>query len=210
MPDNPPVGSPMATGAALSALPMDAMIGGPLLACIKAEAQAANLYADWVKTAGMDANGKPVMIDFEYSEDVLDGTGLVTATNTRKFKIPLLAILQHPSIGIEKASVDFEMTVHTSESEHSTTAAEGGFEAKIGWGPFSVRVHGTVSHKSEQTRSTDTRSKYSFHVEVVHRGPTECMQRVMDAITDASIRPAKVGTTPAGATPAPAAPATPG
>lgn len=195
-PDTPPVGSPLATGAALSALPMDAMIGGPLLACIKAEAQAANLYADWVKSAGLDADGKPIMIDFTYSEDVLDGKGVIVTTNTRHFKIPLLAILQHPSIGIEKVSVDFEMTVQTSEEDHSSTSAEGGFEAKLGWGPFSVSVHGTVSHKSEQTRKTDTRSKYSFHVEVVHKGPTECMQRVMDAITDASIRPAKVGTTP--------------
>lgn len=197
MPDPTDPGNPLATGAALSALPMDAMIGGPLLACIKAEAQAANLYAEWVKTAGMDGNGKPVMIDFMYTEDVLDGKGNVTSTNTRRFNIPLLAILQHPSIGIEKASVDFEMTVSTSESSHSETSGSGGFEAKMGWGPFSVSVHGTVSHKSEQTRKTDTRSKYSFHVEVVHRGPTECMQRVMDAITDASIRPKIAQATPA-------------
>lgn len=196
-PADPPVGSPLAAGAALAALPMDAMIAGPILACIKAESQAANLYAEWVKTAGMDANGKPIVIDFTYTEDVLDGQGKVTATNTRHFKIPLLAILQHPSIGIDKATVDFEMTIETSEATHSETAAEGGFDAKIGWGPFSVSVHGKVSHKSEQTRKTDTRSKYSFHVEVVHRGPTECMQRVMDAITDASIRPAKISSAPA-------------
>ncbi len=194
---DPPIGSPLSAGAAMSALPMDALISGPLLACIKAEAQAANLYAEWVKTAGMTPDGKPVMIDFTYTEDVLDGQGKVTSTNTRHFTIPLLAILQHPAIGIEKASVDFEMTVETSEASHSETAASGGFDAKIGWGPFSVSVHGKVSHKSEQTRKTDTRSKYSFHVEVIHRGPTECMQRVMDAITDASIRPAKVASTPA-------------
>jgi hypothetical protein len=190
MPDPTTPGNPLAAGAVMSSLPMDHMIAGPLLACIQAEIRSGKMYADWVQSVGMDENKKAIMIDFEYSEDVLDGQGNIASTNVRKFKIPLLAILQHPSIGVERATVDFEMTVETSEASHSSTEGEGSFEAKAGWGPFSVKISGKVSHKSEQTRKTDTRSKYSFHVDVVHRGPTECMQRVMDHITDASIRPA--------------------
>lgn len=189
MPDPTAPCSPLAAGAALAALPMDAMISGPLLAAIKADVQASYAYADWIQKVGM-VDGKAVMIDFEYSEDVIDTAGRVTSTNTRKFKIPLLAILQHPAIGVEKVTIDFEMTVETSEATHSETTGEGGVDASIGWGPFSVTVHGKVSHKSEQTRKTDTRSKYSFHVEVVHRGPTEAMHRIMDTITDAAVRPA--------------------
>lgn len=182
-------GDPLTTGSIMSSLPMDHMIAGPLLACIQAEIRAGKMYADWVQDVGMDENKKAIMIDFEYSEDVLDAQGNVTSTNLRKFKIPLLAILQHPSIGVEKATIDFEMTVETSEASSSSTESEGAFSAKAGWGPFSVKVNGKISHKNEQTRKTDTRSKYSFHVEVIHRGTSECMQRVLDQITDASVKP---------------------
>lgn len=186
----PNPGNPLAAGAVMSSLPMDHMIAGPLLACIQAEIRAGKMYADWIQSVGMDENKKAIMVDFEYTEDVLDTQGIVTATNTRKFKIPLIAILQHPSIGVERATIDFEMTVETSEATSSSTDSEGSFDAKVGWGPFSVKVHGKVSHKSEQTRKTDTRSKYSFHVEVINRGPSECMKRILDYITDSSIRPA--------------------
>jgi len=182
-------GNPLAVGSVLQSLPMDAMIAGPLMAAIKAEAAGANTYAEWIKTAGLDKDGKPIQIPFEYTEDVVDGEGKLVKTNTHRFSVPLLAILQHPAIGIDKATVEFEMTVETSEASHSETSGEGGFEAKMGWGPFSVKVHGKISHKSEQTRKTDTRSKYSFRVEMVHRGPTEAMSRIIDSLTDAAVKP---------------------
>ena len=190
-PTPPPAGSPLAAGAALQALPMDHLIAAPLLAAIGAQVRSSKMYADWISQVGLDANKKAVTVDFEYKEDQIGTDGKVTGSTTRRMQVPLLALLHHPAVNLESASVDFEMTVETSEAEHASTAGEGGFDAKVGWGPFSVKVHGKVSHKSEQTRKTDTRSKYSFHVEMKYAGPTEAMSRIIEHMTDASVRPSE-------------------
>jgi len=190
MPD-PAAGSPLAVGAAITALPMDHMIAVPILAAVNAQIRASKLYVDFINDVGMK-DGKPIMIPFTYEEDKIGVDGQIAGHSVRRMNVPLLAILEHPAMNVDSMTIDFEMEVSTMESEHSMTSAEGGFDASVGWGPFSVHVHGKVSHKSEQTRSTDTRSKYSFHVQVKHVGQSEGMKRVLDALVDSAVRPATV------------------
>jgi len=104
-------------------------------------------------------------------------------------RIPLLAAITHPNICIEEGTIDFELEVSQSEESYSETEGSGGFEASLGWGPFSVKVHGKVSHKSEQTRKTDTRAKYSIHTSIKRQGPPEALMRVIDFLTDAATKP---------------------
>lgn len=180
-----------AVGGALQALPIDKMISAPLMAAIGAQIRASHAYKEFVETVGLE-NGKAVMIPFDYEEDIVDEAGNITGTRSRHMKVPLLALVSHPNLNIEEVDIDFEMTIEASEEDHSSTSGEGGFEAKIGWGPFSVKVHGKVSHKSEQTRKTDTRAKYSIHVGAKRAGPPEGMMRVLDALVDEATRP-KIG-----------------
>jgi len=198
MADAPNIGQ--AVGGALQALPIDRMISAPLMAAIAAQVQASHAYTEFIKTVGME-NGKAVMIPFEYEEDKLDAQGNVVGTIQRHMKVPLLAIVSHPNVNVEQIDIGFEMTIEASEEEHSETAGEGGFEAAIGWGPFKVKLHGKVSHKTEQTRKTDTRAKYTINVQAKRAGPPEGMMRVLDALVDEATRP-KIGS----ATPAPRAP----
>ena len=90
----------------------------------------------------------------------------------------------------------------TSEEQKSSTSGEASLEAKIGWGPFSVKIHGKVSHHKEQTRKTDTRAKYTINVAAKRAGPPEGMMRVLDAMVDEAARP-KLGQTNSGSTPTP-------
>ncbi len=76
------------------------------------------------------------------------------------------------------------MEVSQSMAEHSETAGEASLQAKVGWGPFSVSIQGKVSHKSEQTRKTDTRSKYSFDVTAEHAGAPEALHRIIETLTN--------------------------
>lgn len=193
MADTPNIGQ--AVGGALTALPIDKMISAPLMAAIKAQVQASHAYKDFIETVGM-SDGKAVMVPFEYTEDQVDGQGNVTGTRTRHMLVPLLALVSHPNVNVDEVNIGFEMTIESSQEEHSSTSGEGGFEAKIGWGPFSVSVHGKVSHKSEQTRKTDTRAKYSIDVKATRAGPPEGMMRVLDALIDEATRP-KIGQAPA-------------
>jgi hypothetical protein len=100
---------------------------------------------------------------FDYDETLVDDQGEIRGINRKTMRIPLIAAITHPNICIEEGSVDFELEVTQSMEAKTQTEAEGGFEAKIGWGPFSVSMHGKVSHKAEQTRKTDSRAKYSIH-----------------------------------------------
>ena len=128
-------------------------------------------------------------IQFEYDETIVDHEGNFKEVHRKTMRIPLMAAITHPNICIEEGTVDFEMEVSQAEEDTKTNEAEAGLDAKVGWGPFSAKIHGKVSHKSEQTRKTDTRSKYSIHTLVKRQGPPEGLMRVIDFLTDAATKP---------------------
>ena len=179
-------------GSVINALPLDRMIGGPLHAMITAQVQVSRAYAEFLMTVCIK-DGKAVNVEFEYDETQVDTEGNFKGTIRKTMRVPLLAAITHPNICVEEGSIDFELEVTQSEESHSETSGEGGFEAKMGWGPFSVKVHGKVSHKSEQTRKTDTRAKYSIHTAVKRQGPPEALMRVIDFLTDAATKPVVIG-----------------
>ena len=183
-------------GSVINALPLDRMISGPLNAMIAAQIQASKAYADFLLTVCIKDN-KAISIDFEYDETIVDTEGNYKGIQKKNMRIPLLAAISHPNICVEEGTIDFELEVTQSEETHSETSGEGGFEAKMGWGPFSVTVHGKVSHKSEQTRKTDTRAKYSIHTKIARQPPPEALMRVIDFLTDAATKPTVLPNTPA-------------
>jgi hypothetical protein len=182
-------------GSVMNALPIDRMISGPLQAMITAQIQASKAYADFLLTVCIK-DGKAISVEFDYDETLVNTEGEVTGVQTKKMRIPLLAAISHPNICVTEGSIDFELTVSQSEETHTSTEAEGGFEAKIGWGPFSVTMHGSVSHKSEQTRKTDTRAKYSVSVKAQRLDPPEALMRVIDFLTDSATKPVTMPNTP--------------
>jgi hypothetical protein len=175
-------------GSVINALPLDRMISGPLNAMISAQIQASKAYADFLLNVCIK-NGKAISVQFDYDETLVDSEGNYKGIVKKSMRIPLMAAITHPNICIEEGSIDFELEVTQSEETHSETSGEGGFEAKFGWGPFSVSVHGKVSHKSEQTRKTDTRAKYSIHTQIKRQPPPEALMRVIDFLTDAATKP---------------------
>ena len=179
---------PSFIGSVINALPLDRMISGPLNAMVTAQIQASKAYADFLLSVCIK-DGKAVNVTFEYDETLVDTEGNYKGILKKTMRIPLLAAITHPNICIEEGSVDFELEVSQSEETHSSTAGEGSFEASLGWGPISVKVSGKVSHKSEQTRKTDTRAKYTIHTLVKRQPPPEALIRVIDFLTDAATKP---------------------
>ncbi len=183
---------PNLVGSVLNALPLDKMIYGPLDAMIKAQVRASKSFADFLMTVCIDDDGKARNVQFNYDETQVDEAGQFKGTISKTMRIPLLAAITLPNICIDKGTIDFELTISQSCETHSETSAQGGFEAKIGWGPFSVSVHGSVSHKSKQTRKTDTRAKYTIHVEASRHDPPEAVIRVMEFLTNAATKPTQL------------------
>lgn len=76
------------------------------------------------------------------------------------------------------------MSEDTSARDVNAEAA-----ASLGWGPFKLNVKGSVSHKSSQTRKTDTRARYAFNTTLKRQDPPEAMMRVIDFLTEAATKP---------------------
>lgn len=175
-------------GSVINALPLEAMIGGPLQAMIKAQLQASKTYADFLLQVCIK-DGKAIAIQFDYDETIVNEKNESASIINKTMRIPLMAAITHPNICIEEGTIDFEMEVTQSEKSSENTDAEAGGDAQIGWGPFSAKISGRVSHKSEQTRSTDTRAKYSIHTLVKRQPAPEALQRVIEFMTDAATKP---------------------
>lgn len=179
---------PKLIGSVLNALPLEDMISGPLQAMIKSQIQASKSYADFLLQVCIK-EGTAVAIQFDYDETITNEQGVVQGVQKKTMRIPLMAAISHPNICIEEGTIDFELEVSQSEKNDSSTDAEGTLEGSLGWGPFSVKVTGRVSHKSAQTRSTDTRAKYSIHTQIKRQAPPEALMRVIDFLTDAATKP---------------------
>ncbi|MFB4392191.1 MULTISPECIES: DUF2589 domain-containing protein [unclassified Pseudomonas] len=181
-------------GSVINALPMDRMIAAPLQAMIEAQVTASKSYADFLLNVCIK-DGKANAIEFHYEETLQDDQGQTTGSVTRKMQIPLMAAITHPNICIEEGKVEFELTVSQMAEDSSSTEAAAELDGSLGWGPFKLNVKGSVSHKSAQTRSTDTRARYAFNTTVRRQEPPEALQRVMDYLTDAAVKPIRADNT---------------
>ncbi|TDF86372.1 DUF2589 domain-containing protein [Pseudomonas sp. H9] len=183
-------------GSVMNALPLDRMISGPLQAMIQAQVSASKSYADFLMGVCIQ-DGKAVAIQFDYDETITDENGVYKGTVAKKMQIPLLAAITHPNIAIEEGNIDFELTISQQAESSSETAGEAGFAASLGWGPFKLQVKGQVSHKSSQTRKTDTRARYAFNTKVRRQDPPEALMRVIDFLTEAATKPVVLADTTA-------------
>ncbi len=178
-------------GSVINALPLDKMISGPLNAMIKAQIQASKSYADFLMAVCIK-DGKAISVQFEYDETLVDSAGNYKGIVKKQMRIPLMAAITHPNICVEEGTIDFELEISQSEESHSSTEAEASLSASMGWGPFKVEIKGRASHKSEQTRKTDTRAKYSIHTKIQRQDPPEALMRVIDFLTDAATKPTQL------------------
>tara|TARA_R110002012_G_scaffold310487_1_gene518783 strand:+ start:979 stop:1623 length:645 start_codon:yes stop_codon:yes gene_type:complete len=173
-------------------LPMDQLIGGPLKAACDSQVQLAKATADFIQNVGLetDSNGvvKARTVDFTYTKPVNDGNGGYTEV-TNQLDVPILAILNTPSLQVKEVEVDFTMEVKSSTSEKSSRDYEAAMDThvKAGWGPVSVdvKIHGSISAKSENARSSDNSAKYNVRVVARDDGMPEGLKRCLDIVQSA-------------------------
>ncbi|RKR83712.1 uncharacterized protein DUF2589 [Mucilaginibacter gracilis] len=90
------------------------------------------------------------------------GTPTTIQSMTTQFNLPLLTIVPLNSLAVDTVDISFEMEVKSSFSEETSEAksteskGEGSFEAKMGWGPFSVTVRGSASYDSKDSQTHNT------------------------------------------------------
>ena len=186
-------------------LPMEQLIGGPLKAACNAQTLHAKASSDFIKDVGLNDDGKGNLsartVDFGFTKPVQDAAGNTTMEKV-DLQVPLLAIINTPSLSVKEAEVRFTMEVKSSTSSKQTSDSKADLTAKAKYnaGLFSceVTVHGSVANHSENTRSSDNSAKYDVKVVARDDGPPEGLSRVLDMLNDAIAPTQGVAAAPAG------------
>lgn len=169
----------MAIGDELAALDFESMIGGPLNAVIKAQAQSAVTSVDFIKAVGFDsdADGKisgPTMVTFKYKKPVVVTTGEGENQTTQlvptehELSVPFLTMLPIPFIRVEETTIDFNAKI-TAVQESSSTSSHGlntELKAKAGWGWGSASLKVNYAYKKTQSSTQKIERTYSMAVHV--------------------------------------------
>lgn len=177
-------------------LPMESLIGGPLSAVAKGNAQLISANAKFIHDVGMndDGNGNTTarMVPFKFDKLVEKEDGTVE-TQEVELNVPMLALVQAPSLSVKEANISFDMEVNSSTEDKSESSSEASLDAsvKVGFGMWSVtaKIHGKTSCHSSHTRKSDNSAKYHVDVRATDDGMPEGLARVLDIMHE-SIVPA--------------------
>lgn len=126
-----------------------------------------------------------------------DAVAPVINNFTTSFNLPMLTVIPLSSLGVETVDINFEMEVKSSFSEEQTDTkekevkAEASFEAKVGYGPFSVSVKGSASYDSKDSSTHSTHyqksnsAKYTVNVHAGQLPLPEGVTTIIKAFTSA-------------------------
>ena len=198
-------------------LPMKDLIGGPLQAACEAQVLLAKATADFIQNVGLvdvDGVSQARQVAFSFTRPAgQSGEDGAAAYQEEKvnLSVPLLAILNVPSLSVRKVDITFDMEVKSSFSSKESSDKSGSLEANAGLkiGPFhmDVKINGSISSHKENTRSSDNSAKYHVQVLAEDTGMPEGLSRVLDILQSAvgprSVEAPKPASLPGGAVAAP-------
>lgn len=167
-----------------SGLPLEHLIGGPLIAAARANSMMAMEQAKFIMDYCFyqkEDGYHPIMISMTLTRSFID-TSDPAGTKTKdrnlplkqlstSFTLPLLTIIPISSLAVESMEVDFEMEVkaqHTVDSQRVTdyqskssdTPDNSGNMDSISQGQREAVLKGVISSDSQQKKSTDTKDHY--------------------------------------------------
>lgn len=162
----------MAIGDELASLDFASMIGGPLSAVVKAQAQSAVTSVDFIKAVGFnqDDDGEvtePLMVTFKYKRPVEQADGTVEVKDF-ELTVPFLTMLPIPFIRVEETTIDFNAKI-TAVQESSSTSSHGldtELKAKAGWGWGSASLKVNYSYKKQTSSTNKVERTYSMAIHV--------------------------------------------
>jgi hypothetical protein len=187
------------------------LIGGPLMAATEANNQMVMTQTRYMLDTGFnrieeEKDGKktyrydPIMVNMKLrrpvvSEDLDDQGNKKTVITTVEsdVEVPILTLMPVPTLGVDKVNITFDMEVKSSygstetTSQDSSLAAQSSFEAKLGYGPFSLSVKGSVSYSqnqassSEETRTASNSANYHVEVNASKQPMPKGLELILDA-----------------------------
>lgn len=149
-------------GEELGAIDFESVIGGPLVAVVHAQAQAALATVDFIKSVGFDESNKVFNVDFKYTKTTPEGPG------NYGLSVPILTIVPIPFLRIEETIVEFNAKITSVEYQTVTTENKLSvhLSARAGWGLGSAKLKVSYSHQRQTTKGEKVQREYSLAVKV--------------------------------------------
>lgn len=200
-------------GQELSSIDFESMIGGPLVAVVNAQAQAAMSTVNFIKEVGFKKGpdnqtpdtaetGEPIYVKFKYPKEmspyqpaVKDENGVVTTAavpavyETQVLEVPLLTIVPVPFIRVDTAEITFKAKINTMsyKKTDSTFKIDASLEAKAGWLWGSAKLKVSTSYQKNTQQGNNVNRTYSLdiHVKAVQDEMPAGMEKVLGILEDA-------------------------
>lgn len=145
----------------LQAIPFSSLIGGPLNACIEAQAMAARRTWEFIQEAGLETDPetgekKAVNVSFSFMQ----------GGRMMQLDIPLLTIVPIPYIAIHSVDINFKASISAStaasseEAESTSKGGELGMNGGVKTGLFNVDAKFNASYSSKKDSKATSESKY--------------------------------------------------
>lgn len=157
----------MALSSELASMDFGSLVGGPLVAAVNAQAQAALAASDFILSTALVDPTDPTsaLRTITLNASKTDETG---AEQPTKIVVPLLTILQVPNLRISEYDYNFNAKINSVDT--TSTSKESKFstnlQAKAGWGWGSAKLNASASYKKETKSGNTTTRDYQMQIKV--------------------------------------------
>lgn len=167
-------------GQELATLDFESMIGGPLIAVVHAQTQAALATVDFIKQVGFkpaannggtpedQTTGEPATVTFKYIKKVPKADGSGDDLKNTELTVPFLAMLPIPYLRVEETNIDFLAKINSVEYRQvdANFKIDASLNAKAGWGWGSARLKVSTTYQRQTKEGSTVTRDYSMGVKV--------------------------------------------
>lgn len=200
-------------GQELSSIDFESMIGGPLIAVVNAQAQAALSTVNFIKSVGFKAGesddpeasdtGDPIYVTFKYPKEISPYQPAVPADlennipakdavpaqiQEMKLEVPILTMLPIPFIRIEETTIDFNAKITSMEYRKVDTnlRVDTSASARAGWFFGSAKLKVATSYQKSTSEGSNVNRTYSLaiHVRAVQDEMPGGMEKILGILEE--------------------------
>lgn len=177
----------------LNNIPFESIIGGPLSACVKAQAEAAVSTVNFIEAVGLkdgpNNTKEAVYVVFSYLQN----------GRRANISVPLLALVPIPYISINNIELDFKVTINGTEESHledgttveseskseTSTKKGGGWLTKRKTTKTSTSISTKRDSKATQDSKFSIESTIDVHVQAGQESMPSGMAKILAMLNEA-------------------------
>ncbi len=175
----------------LNSLDFSAYIGGPMQAAIEAQNSASMAQVNFISSVGFNEQNEINYVTFKYKKGVntieestteVDKKEVVIEYDTYELDVPLLTILNIPSLRIDEMTIDFNAKL--TSVENKTVESSLDVSTTMGAGIKIVNFKASAAYKRKTTSNTEVQRSYDMavHVRVVNDDLPAGLDRILSML----------------------------